>query len=292
MATPPLSRRAFNRTLLLAGVSATLPRAWANSAGPVPALGVQTGLDNAAAVKAAGGKWIGLSVAGWLQPDGPENEFLARVEAAKKAPLPVIACNSFIRRPDLKCNGPEANHDAVMEYAKRAFDRASRAKVKFITFGSSGSRRLPEGFDYDHALDQFTTLLRRMGPAAADHGVTVQVEQLQSRECNFITRIGEMEQVVRDAEHPNIRGVADFYHMAAEGDTAEDLEQAMDLISHVEIAELEGRRVPGTSGQDFRPYLRVLKKAHYRGRIGIEGRFELDELAGGFDALTAQWKTA
>lgn len=45
-----------------------------------------------------------------------------------------------------------------------------------------------------------------MGPAAGDHGVTVQVEQLQKREVNFINRIGEMEQVVRDANHPNIRG--------------------------------------------------------------------------------------
>ena len=97
---------------------------------------------------------------------------------------------------------------------------------------------------------------------------------------------------MRDADHPNIRGVADFYHMAAEGDTPADLAQCVDIISHVEIAELEGRRVPGTSGQDFRPYLRVLKQAGYEGRIGIEGKFALDELAGGFKTLGEQWTTA
>ena len=289
MDTPTVSRRAFGRTLLIAGAGSLLPLARAKSMPAAPALGVQTSLANAAAVKAAGGIWIGLSVAGWLEPDGPEDEFLARVEEARRAPLPVIACNSFIRRKDLKCNGPDANHDAVMEYAKRAFDRAERAGVKYITFGSSGSRRLPEGYDYEHAMEQFTTLLQRMGPAAADHNVIVQVEQLQQREVNFINRIGEMEQVVRGANHPNIRGVADFYHMAAEGDTAEDLAKAVDLISHVEIAELEDRRVPGTTDQDFRPYLHVLKHAGYRGRIGIEGRFELSELEGGFNAITQQW---
>lgn len=269
-----------------------MPRAWAKSMPATPALGAQTNLANAAAVKAAGGQWIGLSVAGWLQPDGPEDEFLARLQEAKRAPLPVVACNSFIRRKDLKCNGPNANYDAVMEYVKRAFDRAERAGVKYITFGSSGSRRLPEGYDYEHAMEQFTTLLQRMGPAAADHNVIVQVEQLQQREVNFINRIGEMEQVVRDANHPNIRGVADLYHMVAEGDTPEDLARAVDLISHVEIAELEGRRVPGTTDQDFRPYFKVLKQAGYRGRIGIEGKYQLDELQGGFDTITRQWMEA
>jgi sugar phosphate isomerase/epimerase len=253
---------------------------------------VQTDLANAAAVKAAGGSWIGLNVASWLDPDGPEAAFRARLEEAAASPLPIYACNSFIRRKDLKCNGPNANHDEVMEYVKRAFSRAERAGVKFITFGSSGSRRLPEGYDYQHALEQFTTLLQRMGPAAGDHGVTVQVEQLQKREVNFINRIGEMEQVVRDANHPNIRGVADFYHMVAEGDTAADLAKAVDIVSHVEIAELEGRRVPGTGGQDFRPYFKVLKESGYTGRIGIEGKYQLDELAGGFSTIAKQWNSA
>lgn len=293
MNTPSLSRREFSRSLLLAGAGLALPQLRAaHHKVPVPSLGVQTDLANAAAVKAAGGSWVGLSVANWLQPDGPEDEFRARLEEAASSPLPIYACNSFIRRKDLKCNGPDANHDEVMEYVKRAFSRAERAGVRFITFGSSRSRRLPEGYDYDHALDQFTTLLGRMGPAAADHGVTVQVEQLQTSEVNFINHIGEMEQVVRGANHPNIRGVADFYHMVAEGDTAADLAKAVDIVSHIEIAELEGRRVPGTSGQNFRPYFKVLKESGYTGRIGIEGKFELNELAGGFSTIVKQWHTA
>ena len=293
MDTPSLSRREFSRSLLLASAGLALPslRA-AHHKVPVPSLGVQTDLANAAAVKAAGGSWIGLNVASWLDPDGPEAAFRARLEEAAASPLPIYACNSFIRRKDLKCNGPNANHDEVMEYVKRAFSRAERAGVKFITFGSSGSRRLPEGYDYQHALEQFTTRLQRMGPAAGDHGVTVQVEQLQKREVNFINRIGEMEQVVRDANHPNIRGVADFYHMVAEGDTAADLAKAVDIVSHVEIAELEGRRVPGTGGQDFRPYFKVLKESGYTGRIGIEGKYQLDELAGGFSTIAKQWNSA
>lgn len=290
----PLTRRNFGRTMALAGAAVLSPNLL--RAHPhhdhVPPLGCQNSLDNAAAIQAAGGSWLGLSVAGWLQPDGPEDEWQQRLAASKESPIPVLACNSFIRRKDLKCNGPNANHDDIIEYVHRAFDRAEAAGVKLITFGSSGSRRLPEGFDYQRGLDQFITLLKRLGPIAADHDLIVQVEQLRSGEVNFINRIGEMEYVVRAADHPNIRGVADFYHMAYEGDTPEDLAQAVDLISHVEIAEKEGRRVPGTSDQDFRPYFKVLKDAGYTGRIGIEGRYEIDELKGGFDAISQQWMEA
>ncbi len=290
----PITRRTFGRTVALAGAAAIAP-SWLRAHphhNSVPPLGCQNSLENAATIHSAGGSWLGLSVAGWLQPDGPEDEWQTRLAAARKSPIPVLACNSFIRRKDLKCNGPDANHDEILDYAHRAFHRAQEAGVKMITFGSSGSRRLPEGFDYERGLDQFITLLKRLGPLAADHDLIVQVEQLQQREVNFINRIGEMEHVVRAADHPNIRGVADLFHMVIEGDTPEDLARAADLVNHVEIAEKEGRRIPGATDQDFRPYFEVLKDAGYHGRIGIEGKYEIGELAGGFATITRQWKEA
>ncbi|MDQ8196888.1 sugar phosphate isomerase/epimerase [Pelagicoccus enzymogenes] len=285
----PLSRRSFNRAMLLIGGSFALSSKLAGRELRIPRIGIQSSLSNAPQIHAAGGQFVGLSVAGFLDPFGPEAEFAAKLDEAAKSPIPIYTCNSFIRAKHLHCTGPEANHDEVVAYCEIAFDRAKRAKVSNITFGSSGSRNIPEGFDYDTAIEQFVSLLKRLGPLAAARGITVSVEQLQSRECNFINRISEVEKVVRAANHPNIRGVADFYHMAAEGDTPEQLASAADIIHHVEIAELEGRRVPGTSGQDFRPFLGVLKKADYRGAIGIEGRWEISEIEAAFAEIKKQW---
>lgn len=283
------SRRAFTRAILLLTSSLCLsPKSHATPQS-TPQLGVQSPLENASQIRAAGGSFIGLSVAGFLDPLGSEEEFDQKLQQAEASPIPIYTCNSFIRAKHLHCIGPEANHDEILAYCEIAFKRAQRAKVKHITFGSSGARRLPDGFSYEKAIEQFISLLRKLGPMAAAHGLTVSVEQLQRKECNFINRIGEVETVVRGANHPNIRGVADFYHMAAEGDTPEQLAATVDLIYHVEIAELEGRRVTGTSGQDFRPYLRVLKEANYQGAIGIEGRWELPELKTGFAEIKKQW---
>ncbi len=288
-----LSRREFNRTLLggLAGIG--LAGCSAKASEPfVPALGCQSNLKNAQAIKDAGGSFIGLSVAGWLDPDGPEEEFLAKLEEAKASPIPVITCNSFIRRKDLHCTGPDANHKEVMEYCARAFKRAERAGVGMITFGSAGSRRLPEGFEYEKGIEQFIALLKIMGPVAQDHGVSVGIEQLRAAEVNFINHIAEVERIVREVDHPNIRGIADMYHMAKGGDTPEQLASAAELIQHIEIAEENGRRMPGVNGQDFRPFFKVMKEAGYKGAIGVEGRWEISELPMGFETLTQQWLEA
>jgi hypothetical protein len=40
---------------------------------------------------------------------------------------------------------------------------------------------------------------------------------------------------------------------------------------YCEIAEKETRSFPGVKGDDFKPYLRALRKANYKGYIFIEG---------------------
>lgn len=291
-----LTRRQFGKALSGVVAAGVLPRfarareaeAW------TPRVGVVTSIHNAAMVREAGGDFISENVARFLDPDSSEAEFAPKLELVKKAPLPILSCNSFIRRRDLKCTGPEANHDKVMVYAIEAFKRARRAGVKMITFGSSGARRLPEGFPYEEGIRQFSELLARMGPEAGAQGVSVVVEPLRKEECNFINRIGEVERVVRLAGHPAIQGTADLYHMILGGDTPTDLARAADIVGHVEIAEPDGRRMPGSveNGYDFRPFFRVLKQADYRGAIGAEGRWEPEDLRGGFATLRQQWKEA
>ena len=289
----PISRRRFTQLLALAAaLPLTRPAARAAPAASVPLLGVQTSLARAAAVKAAGGQFIAESVSGFIKPDGSAAELEAMLAQVRAAPLPVYSCNFFIGRPDLRATGPDANHEAVLEYARKAFDRASRAGVKVITYGSCGSRKLPPGYSQERGKDEFVALLSRLGPLAQAHHITVAVESLQTRECNFLTRIAEVGQVVRRAGHPHIRAAADLYHMVAENDTPQDLADITDVLAHVELAELQGRRLPGTTSQDFRPYFRVLKDADYRGALCFEGNFELDDLPAGLAALAQQWQEA
>jgi sugar phosphate isomerase/epimerase len=286
-----ISRRNFLHTgsLALAG-AAFVPRLMAETPAKklFSAVGIAAPIDKAAALKAAGAQFLTESVGNFLAPDQPEAEFEKNLAKLASSPLPILACNGFIRPANLHCVGPAANHDLILQWSETTFRRMKKAGGKIIVFGSADARKIPDGWSKEKADEQFVSLLKRMGPLAQAHGIIVTIEQLRAEECNFITRIGEGAALIRAAGHPNIRLLADLYHMAVMGDTPADLKAAMDVVAHVEIAEKNGRTVPGVNGDDFRPFFRVLREAGYEGAVSIEGKWTEAQLGPAFAEIARQ----
>lgn len=239
--------------------------------------GVNKPVSASEASKSAGATMITIHTNS-LVPAGTDEEFAKNLTELKTSKLPIIASNSFIRPKHLRCVGKEANHDEVLVWAESVFSRIQKVNGKMVIFGSGGSRKLRDGWPVEKADKQFVALLKKMGPIAKKYGVTVALEQLNSGECNYINTIAEAAKIVRAVDHPNVRLLADLYHMAKEGDTPADLKAAVDLLVHVEIAEKDGRTYPGVKGDDFRPFFRVLRDAGYAGGVSIEGRGKPEQL--------------
>jgi len=275
--------------LLLAGAVGCVRPPVAATTPFSPRLGVCTSIANAAAVQSAGGGYIEESVQGFLVPDKPESDFRPKAEAAAAASLPVRACNSFLPG-SLKSVGPDARPDDIVAYAGTAFRRAREIGITTVVFGSSGSRSIPDGFDRGEARRQFVALLRRLGPVAGANCVVIAIEPLNRDETNFINTVAEGAALVREAGHPNVRLLADIYHMLREGEGPDALVAAGPLLRHIHIAERDRRTPPGVAGDDFRPYLRALRRAGYAGAISIECRWDdiAAELPAALKALRAQ----
>ncbi len=258
-----------------------------------PPWGICTSIKNAGIIKAAGYSHIEESVGRFLIPQAPDEKFEKKLDQAGKAPLKVYSYNGFI--PDsLKSTGPKTDHAGILKYVETAFRRARQAGSKIIVFGSCGSRRLPKDFSYEKATEQFTELLKKIGPVAAEYGITVVIEPLNSKECNFINSVKEATDIARVVNHPNIAVLADIYHMAAEGEGSESIRYAGKLLRHCHIAELKGRKMPGTNNYDFTPYFKALKDINYQGRLSLEGRWDNfgEQLPGVIAYLNDQWAKA
>ena len=238
-----------------------------------PAIGVCTSMKNSHKLKAAGYAYIEESVGGLLMPLEPEEKFEKKYAEFRKSALPVETCNSFIPG-SLKSVGPKAAHDKILSYVETAFRRAKKIGVKIIVFGSGGSRGIPEGFDRAKAKAQFVDLLKKMGPVAGKYDVLVCIEPLNRGECNFINSVGEGARIVKLIDHPNIKLLADMYHMAREGEPAAEIVKAGALLYHCHIAENKERGYPGKNREDLTGYLAALKQIGYRGRISVECRWE------------------
>ncbi len=293
---PKLSRREFVHRAAFSAAAMAIPSAVRLSAAGAEAprralfsgVGMTAPLSRAAELEAAGADYFVPGVADFLMPDAPESEFERQLELVASGPLPVLGCNNFLRDRRLRSTGPDADHPAVLAFAEIAFRRLARAGGKFIGFGSSGSRRLPDGWPKERADEQFRELLRGMAPLAAAHGIIVAVEQLRAAECNYLNQLSEVVAVVSPVDHPNIRVLADLFHMAVMGDTPDDLERAMPWVALMEIAEKENRAVPGVAGDDFRPFFAVLARGGYHGNINIEGNGAGEQIKNAFATIRRQ----
>ncbi|MFQ5805115.1 MAG: family 16 glycoside hydrolase [Phycisphaerae bacterium] len=213
--------------------------------------------------------YIEVGVRWFLVPDKPDAAFAENLKAAKACRLPILAANGFLPG-SLKCVGPEADHDGVLKFAETAFKRAKQVGIKTIVFGSSGARSIPNGSDRSRAEYQFIALLMKMAPLAAANDVVIAIEPLNRKECNFINTLPEGARIVEAVNHPNIRLLADIYHMLRMNEPARHIRAAGHLLVHIHIAEKEKRTPPGVMGDDFRPYLQALADVGYRGGISIE----------------------
>ena len=192
----------------------------------------------------------------------------------------------------MKIAGPEVDETRVLSYADTVLSRAQKAGLSFIVLGSGGSRRLPDGYDTQKAKNDFIQLCKKLAVVAAKYKIIIALEGLQSIETNFLNTVKAAGEIVKGVDHSNFRLNADIFHMMRENESPQSIIDNADVLSHCEIAEKQTRSFPGVMGDDFKPYLRALRKANYTGKIFIEGNTSdpVNDLPLSFKYLTRQLK--
>ena len=234
---------------------------------------------------------IGESVGRMLSPTLSEEQFQQNVTRIKNARCKVFLCNIFFPST-MKIAGPEVDETRVLSYADTVLSRAQKAGLSFIVLGSGGSRRIPDGYDAQKAKNDFIQLCKKLAVVAAKYKIIIALEGLQSIETNFLNTVKAAGEIVRGVNHSNFRLNADIFHMMRENESPQSIIDYADVLSHCEIAEKQTRSFPGVMGDDFKPYLRALRKANYTGKIFIEGNTSdpVNDLPLSFKYLTRQLK--
>jgi hypothetical protein len=256
---------------------------------PVIALGIVAPIEQDSAIYAAGFSMIGESVSKMLSPSLSEARFSRNIARVKKARCKVYMCN-ILFQPQMKIAGPNVNEPVVLAYADSVFMRAHQAGIPVVILGSGTSRRIPDGYDAKKAQADFTVLCGKMALLAQKHHIMLILESLETVETNFLLTLRSTAEVVRAVNNPNFKLNADIYHMLREGESPQSIVDAADVIVHCEIAEKQKRTLPGVMGDDFKPYLRALKKANYKGPIFMEpsGGYPLSDMQLSVKYLTRQ----
>ena len=212
-------------------------------------------------------------VRSFLIPTEDDAAFSKNIETAKKVSISIYSCNLFFPG-DMRLTGEGVDINAITRYTEIAMQRAKQLGIEIIVLGSGGARHIPEGFSHKDARNQFIDICLKIGTIAKRHGITIVIEPLNPAETNFITTVAEGLDLVKEIAHPNIRLLADFFHMTRAGESPESIVKAGKYLRHCHIAENEQRTAPGIAGDDFTPYLKALKEISYKGNIALECRWD------------------
>jgi len=236
----------------------------------VPELGIIAPLEQDSLAYASGFRMLGESVGRMLSPSLTGEQFAENLQRIKKAKCKVVLCNIFFPG-NIKIAGPDVNETRVLGYADSVFSRAKTAGIGLIVLGSGTARRIPDNYDTTKAKRDFVALCRKLSVVAARYEIMIALESLQSAETNFLISLNSAAEIVRSVNHPNFRLNADIFHMLRQGESPQSIIDAADILIYCEIAEKQSRSLPGVVGDDFKPWLRALRRATYKGHIFIEG---------------------
>jgi hydroxypyruvate isomerase len=115
--------------------------------------------------------------------------------------------------------------------------------------------------------------LRWAASLAETAGVSLNVEALNSVESPgyLICSTADAAKVVRAINRPNLKFQYDVYHMQyMEGNVVNTVRSNLDIIGHIQIADLPGRHEPGTGEIHYPFVFRALDEMGYEGFVSAE----------------------
>lgn len=152
------------------------------------------------------------------------------LDAMKETGLPVVAANCFI---GMRIVGEEKDEAKIKEYLEILFEKASYLGLRYLVFGSSGARRIPDGMSLEEGRAEIVDFLKNLVvPLAEKYNILVAIEPLRPEECNAINTVADGVEIAKRVDSPFVKVLADVAHMYVQGESIESLGDYKGWIIH------------------------------------------------------------
>lgn len=151
-----------------------------------------------------------------------------------------------------------------VDYLNKVVDLAADFEAPTVIVGSGGiTRNFEPGWDRPRSIACMQEVLHTVGDHAEEKGVVLAVEAINRYETQFLNTMQEASEFVLQIDHPNVRTMADTYHMnIEEKDPADSVRKYGYLLQNLHLAD-SNRMAPGDGHFDFESVVRALKDIGY-----------------------------
>lgn len=235
-------------------------------------IGVCTGFENIQLAAECGFDFVEINLSALAAM--PDEQFEQLAQNVPSFAIPVLRSNCFLPG-DVHITGPDYDMNQQREYLEKALSRAKRVGIEVAVLGSSGARRVPEGWTYHQAWQQMASFLRMAGDCAQKYGIRIALEPLRHQECNILNLVSQAVLLCAWVDHPCVGVLGDTFHMLHGGEDWEMFKRAGDRLWHVHISrplpDMSGRIYPAENdGVDYASIFQALRDAGYDGTVSIE----------------------
>ncbi len=132
---------------------------------------------------------------------------------------------------------------------------------------------LPDGADPKPYHDTFVSNLRYAAAKLKDAGITLLIEQINTRDIPgfFLNTTQQALDIIAEVGSDNLFDQYDIYHMQImEGDIARGIEENLGMIKHMQLADNPGRNEPGSGELNYPFLFKHIDAVGYDGWIGCE----------------------
>jgi sugar phosphate isomerase/epimerase len=159
-------------------------------------------------------------------------------------------------------------HAQAMAFVRAMIDFAAVFDAPVIIGSMQG--RWGDGVSRETALGYLSESLLNLGLHAAKYDLPLLYEPINRYETNLINRLDDGVALLQGLATPNVKLLADLYHMnIEESNLPTAIVAAGRFIGHVHFAD-SNRRAAGMGHTDFAPIIAALREVGYAGYLSAE----------------------
>jgi hydroxypyruvate isomerase len=173
---------------------------------------------------------------------------------------------------------PDAREELVneMDQVFAAAEQLNCSRIMMLSdvLNDDGSAAPTPQRPAEEKIESMVENLRALAGSAETASVTLLLEPLNTaldhRGC-FLNDSALGVEIVRSVNSPQVKLLYDIYHMSMMGeDVLTEIDKNLEWVGYFHVADLPGRHQPGTGKIDYQAVNTLLRRAKYKGFIGME----------------------
>lgn len=212
-----------------------------------------------------------------------DEEYAQWLKNLREVGLPVLRANGLFFNEQHFFGEDALTEEEMMAFLEKGFARSKELGIEVVVWGSGATRKYPDTMTKEDAMKTIFKYGHIIADFSKKYDIPIAIEPLCKNETNIFNTVEESCQFIKELNRPEIKVLADSFHMMAECEKFNTLGNNADLIIHTHIAAAQYgsskiRLTPDTKDEEnIKEFIFELKKIGYNGTVSIEAAMRTGE---------------